>query len=369
VIDAFYGQDPVSKQWFCPMRERWGLHAHQAMTPVLEEKLCFTAVKTGSFEAAAEVAGKWGTQTDDATVHQHVQQTGERAEQAEQKRVERALSSKTCGEVVAEAKSCLPSQPFVLVIMMDGWMGRHRGPDWGMTPRDKAGARVEWREVKSGIIYRLDQRAQTQGGRGMILKKYYAAWCGDPHEFGRRLYAEALRRGLNQAQKVYVIADGAVWIWNIVRDRFSSAVEQVDFYHVSEHLWTVARELYGEDEAAARRWVRPLLKKLKTGKQKEVVSKLQRLLVDSRRQQSPCAPVVEREAGYFQNHQERMNYSQALQEGRPIGSGAMESTCSQFQNRFKRTGQFWSPSGQNHLLRLEVARRNDDWDELWELAA
>ncbi len=50
-----------------------------------------------------------------------------------------------------------------------------------------------------------------------------SAWRGDPYEFGRRLYAEALRQGLNQAQKIYVVADGGVWIWNLVADRVETA--------------------------------------------------------------------------------------------------------------------------------------------------
>ena len=45
----------------------------------------------------------------------------------------------------------------------------------------------------------------------------------------------------------------------------------------------------------------------------------------------------------------------------------MESTCSQFQDRFKRTGQFWTLPGEEHLMALELARRNEDWDEIWWL--
>ena len=45
----------------------------------------------------------------------------------------------------------------------------------------------------------------------------------------------------------------------------------------------------------------------------------------------------------------------------------MESTCSQYQDRFKRTGQFWTLAGEHHLLALELARRNQDWDEIWSV--
>ena len=53
----------------------------------------------------------------------------------------------------------------------------------------------------------------------------------------------------------------------------------------------------------------------------------------------------------------------------PQGSGAMESTSPQFQDRFERGDQFWKPHGEKHLLLLELARGNDDSDEIWEATA
>jgi len=42
-LAVWHGQDPTDKHWGCPIRERWGLRAHQQMSLVLEEKLAFTA--------------------------------------------------------------------------------------------------------------------------------------------------------------------------------------------------------------------------------------------------------------------------------------------------------------------------------------
>ncbi len=42
---------------------------------------------------------------------------------------------------------------FSLVIMMDGWMARERGADWGAGPRKKDPQRVQWHEIKSAVIY------------------------------------------------------------------------------------------------------------------------------------------------------------------------------------------------------------------------
>ena len=56
-----------------------------------------------------------------------------------------------------------------------------------------------------------------------------------------QLWAEAMRRGLGQANEVLIVADGVVWIWNLAGNRFPEARQRVDFYHVSQHLWAVAR--------------------------------------------------------------------------------------------------------------------------------
>jgi len=79
--------------------------------------------------------------------------------------------------------------------------------------------------------------------------------------------------------------------------------------------------------------------------------------------------LIETETKYFQRHRDHLQYETAEAQGCPKGSGAIESTCSQLQDRFKRVGQFWTLPGEYCLLALDLARRNDDWDEIWELAA
>lgn len=62
--------------------------------------------------------------------------------------------------------------------------------------------------------------------------------------------------------------------------------------------------------------------------------------------------VVRRETAYFTKHEDHMNYPQTQGLGIPIGSGAMESQCSQNQNRFKRRGQFWSDEAHDTVTDL-----------------
>lgn len=352
-----YGQEPSTKEWHCPQQRAWGLRPHQKVTPGLAEKLCFTAVATTSYEQAAAVAARWGVPVDDTLIHQQVQRAGERADQQSQARV----------TIRAAPASETPVSAGALVIMMDGWMLRHRGGAWGLKPAQAAGERVAWQECKSAVIYHLSQSAQTAGERGLLVEKFVVAYVGEPLEFGQQVQAEAHRRGLGQAPRVYVVADGGVWIWNIVTDRFAAAIGVLDFYHASQHLWELAHALYPTQEAQAKAWVQPLLHQLRHGGEASVLQTLQNLPDWCARREQPLPPTAAKEMNYFENHRAHLHYEARAAEGCPVGSGAMESLCGQLQGRFKRGGQFWTEPGRRRLMALEVARRNHDWNEIWQL--
>ena len=71
------------------------------------------------------------------------------------------------------------------------------------------------------------------------MRDFVATRKGIP-SFQRQLYAEALQRGFCAAETVLILADGAIWIWNLAEDRFKGAKQRVDLHHVQEHLWTLA---------------------------------------------------------------------------------------------------------------------------------
>ena len=68
---------------------------------------------------------------------------------------------------------------------------------------------------------------------------------------------------------------------------------------------------------------------------------------------------------YLETHRARLDYDVAQKRGEPLGSGAMESTCRQYQCRFKRPGQFWTRTGDEALMCLETFWRNRRWHLLF----
>ena len=365
VLPAVYGRNRKSGKMVMPLREMLGLHGNRPMSPVVEDRLCHLAVRSSSYACAAEVAGRFGISTDDSQIQRLVQCIGKRAEEQSLRRVSAAFDPSGREDMLREAQCELKGERFSMALMLDGLMLRSRGEAWGLKPASCPGERAVWHELKAGLVIRIPE---SQAGKGE-LPKFYVASAGGPESIGRKLYAEALRRGLHKAKRVYVIADGAVWIWRVAEKYFPGSVEELDFYHASEHLWTLARDIWG-DEKAAREWVVPLLGNLKRRGGGELLSILEELLevAEAEWGVGECQ-VLARETAYFQEHSSRLCYPKAKRNGFPLGSGAMESACSQIQGRFKRPGQFWSKTGERNLMALDLAWRNRDWNELWARGA
>ena len=329
------------------MREQWGLGKWARLSPELEQRLAYNDGVTGSYEKAAKHANRWGVAISDDAIHALVGRVAERNKGA-------TLS------LPAPPKP--QEQPFSLIIMIDGWMVRQRGADWGVKPGPPTLERVSWKEVKSAIIYRLEDRATTASGRGMLIEKKVVAVPPETAvlDLGARIQAQAMRLGLARAKEVFVVADGALWIWNLIEDRFSKATKTLDFYHGSEHLWSLARHLHPDRPELATAWIKPLLHDLRHTPEHRVIHTLEELLAGN-----PTDPIITREVNYFQNHRDHLNYAGVAARNAPIGSGSMESACSQFQDRLNRRGQFWSPHGLAHMLVVDVAVKNDTLQFLW----
>lgn len=346
-----HGYSPALGQWVCPVRHLWALRPYQRLSPELESRLVYTASATGSYEAAGQMAARWGTPVSDGCIHQHMQSLGEIAEQIE-----------------LPAAVIPPREPeFSLVIMLDGWLARERGPDWGAGPRKKDPQRILWHEIKSAVIYRLERRAATDSGRGMLIEKFVVATPPEtsPVDFGTAVHAEAMRRGLGRAKHVYVVMDGALWLWDLVEDRFAQAIKTLDFHHARDHLWAVANSLHGEDTPEAKAWAEPLLRSLRKGRQNCVVRHLQELLQNQSERTAESQELIEREVKFFVKHRDHLHYQAMEKAGAPRGSGAVESLGKQLQQRLRGCGQIWGRPGFTRLLKVVVLVKNQDDHLLW----
>ena len=361
-----YGWCHKCQDWSYPADVRWGLQPNAPASPRVQEMAAEAVLKMPCAQAEKSLPRLGGRCLSATTLHREAARQGQRAlalQKADQHR------TTTLEGVVQLADQAVPPQkPFVLILELDAWNIRER-TDWGRTKalRKKGEEPERWHWVYTATIFRLDQRGHTAAKRPVITDRGYVATRAGLEAFEKLVYAEALRRGLTKAAEVLVIADGAIWIWNLVENRFRRAIQRVDLYHVKQHLWSVARELYDQDTAQARQWLRPLFRQLRTKSNggQQVLDALKELLRNKENMTPRQREELAKQIGYFTTHAHRMNYASAKRKQQPVGSGAIESTCRQYQVRFKRSGQFWSLAGDEALLALETLRRNERWTILF----
>jgi hypothetical protein len=373
-----YGQCPDCKQWHFPADHALGLQANAPASPYVQEISAVLVTKMPPEQACA-VAQRLGLDLGRCFLDREAHRQGLKA-QAARAVFTAQLDSLEGLQELPRGTDGPPIQPFTLVIEIDAWNIRERD-DWGLTEqlRREGEDHSRWHWVYMGTVFRLDHCGQTAGQRAFISQRGYVATRLGIEDLLRQLYREALERGLAQAQDVLVLADGAVWIWNVFQDRFKDARQRLDLWHAEEHLWEVANDLYGKSTPEARAFVTPLLQQLR---EDQTVQLIQSLTDLESRLQGALSQKVQKQIDYFSDHKNRMHYKeliearkardagtatpkQLLKAQEPLGSGAIESTCRQYQCRFKRTGQFWTTDGDEALMCLETFWRNDRWHVLY----
>jgi len=179
-------------------------------------------------------------------------------------------------------------------------------------------------------------------------------------KFGERMYAEALRRGLDCAKKVVVLADGARYNWEIAALHFPGAVEIVDLFHAREHLHALCTLLDpGGSGKLKVRW----LKILDDGNLKEILNQAPKYVPfnKQRRQQA------EKQINYFAYNASRMQYGNYRKQGLFVGSGVVEAGCKTvIGKRLKQSGMEWTVRGANAIIALRCCHLSGRMEDFWE---
>jgi hypothetical protein len=225
-----------------------------------------------------------------------------------------------------------------------------------------------WKELKVGDVFEVAVRPTVDARTKELLelahavRNSYVAYLGGPEALGELLWAEARRRGWEQAQDTQAIGDGAVWIWNQVGLHFGASRQLVDWYHAKEHLVEAAKLLKGEGTPAMERWLNSRETLLYQGHAERISCELEQAATEKT---GDIAAALKREAGYFWQNQHRMNYLEMREEEWPIGSGMVESAGKQFKTRFAGPGMRWSRTGAENLLPVRCAILSARFDEIW----
>jgi hypothetical protein len=219
------------------------------------------------------------------------------------------------------------------------------------------------REAKLGCVF--TQTSVDDQGRPVrdADSTTYVGAIEKVEEFGRRVYAEAVRRGVRDAREVIVIGDGAPWIWTIAAKHFWGAIQIVDLYHALEHLAEAGKAAYGVLNPKSKQWFAAHRGELSDGDINAVIRTLKRLRPSGVEQKE----VVRKAIDYFDRNQERMRYAEFRKLGLFVGSGVMEAGCKTvIGRRLKQSGMRWTVRGANSIIALRCYQMSGRWQTYWE---
>lgn len=219
------------------------------------------------------------------------------------------------------------------------------------------------REVKLGCVF--TQTGTDEKGRP-VRDAASTSFVGaiEPAEaFGARLEAEALRRGLDQARKVVLLADGALWVWNIAELRFPQAIQIIDIYHAREHVSELCGMLFAGDAKQLQKYRLRWWSDLDEGH-------VEKILYQARKRlplQGQLRKSAEQQIGYFEDNKQRMRYAEFRKQGLFVGSGVVEAGCKHLiAARLKQSGMEWSLRGANAIIALRCNLASGRFEDFWE---
>lgn len=336
-VEVLKGYDESAGEWVCPAKALLGLVKKKDVTPEAEAAVVALAADARSYAAAERLALRLlGFNMSDTAINDRVV------------------------EVAGDAGMPEPPLPEGrgdgIVVEADGWMARFREDGWRKDGRGRGQFAYAWHEVRSGVAYFAEDCLDVSDGRAEIVWKLpVTAFPGDGADvLGETLHKAACHLGYRTCQRACWLSDGGKPLWSQYKMRFSRgknhAMGILDLYHNMQHVSAFAMDLFDGDAEKAARWAGDSKAVLKGAGGRDFLKRVERAIRKHGKKDESKRRRLAAAAQYFRDHRRHMNYPLATKLGFPVGSGAMESQCSQFQGRFKRTGQYWSRKGFKALI-------------------
>jgi hypothetical protein len=179
---------------------------------------------------------------------------------------------------------------------------------------------------------------------------------------GELVYAEAFAQGVEAADQVVVLGDGAGWIRSIQQYHFPNGQLRLDAYHVLQSLGRGLRSAYPDDRARVRERHNALKDLIWDGRLDEALRRL-RLIAHHQ----PQAAQLRETISYLHSQSEHIPAYGALQQrGEMISSSLVEERVDRaFNQRFKGCHRHWTRQGAEALLALRMLAERDEWDDYW----
>ena len=253
-----------------------------------------------------------------------------------------------------------------VVVSLDGGRVRVRRKKRG--PKTKKGRNrfhTDWKEPKLLILYVVGDDGRPSQTWAPIID----GTLRGPEAVFALLLSYARQIGLNAADKVLFIADGAPWIWRRIQRLIAAlglsptqVLGLIDFYHAAKQL-SDAVKLRHWSATQRTRWLNRTRGLLKRARVDEVITALRELC------RGRTAGKIRTHLNYFLKNRHRFAYTTMVGLGLPRGSGAVESAIRRVINlRIKGASIYWLPESVDAILLLRSFYKSGRWNCLQRMA-
>jgi hypothetical protein len=238
------------------------------------------------------------------------------------------------GEALVAVQQAQAMGPVALPLPPSGQRKHIISPDGAMVPL----LHGQWAEVKTVVVGCV--QAEKPDGSVHCHDLSYFSRMLEASTFSEQASAELLRRGIDQAEHVGAIHDGAEWIDGFVDWQCNDAVRILDFAHAAEYVSEIGQLAQTAGAILSEDWLAEQLHTLKHLGPTAVLDELKHL-----RDQYPHLEELGKKLAYLLKREARMQYPEYRAAGWPIGSGCVESGNKVvMQARLKGSGMHWAPT-------------------------
>ena len=235
------------------------------------------------------------------------------------------------------------------------------GVDGVMTPlNDNQG----YKEAKVGVIFWSTDHDKRNPKRGIVRNREYVATLKSRSEFRKSVKTLYHKVVGTTRPKTVVIGDGAHWIWDMATQQFPGSIEILDFFHLSEYVWAVAKAAYPNQEVTQKDWVSSQQNLLKQSQWQNVIENCHQL----KGKKQEIKEAINNLERYLYNNQTRIDYQTYRRAGLMIGSGVVESSNRRVvTQRLKQAGMHWSKKGAEGVMALRALYLSSAhrWSNFW----
>ena len=279
------------------------------------------------------------------------------------RRIASAEGALVANEVEAEAQAVLDApvcdegeeDAGELTVVLDGdWIKSRDNPN-GM-------------EAKIGVVYSGGEQIGRE--RRRLGNRRYAATLNGAELWGKLVYAQASKRGVERIGRLRLLGDGARWIDTVGDEHFARAKRILDLWHLERQGSRGLKAVIDDHEELTRQRAQ-LSQLLRRGQGDEVLTVLRGLAAQQTSAGDGAAMPQKLSATitYVAGHRQAIVDDEAEQAaGEHVGSGAVEKAGDIVVNRrFKgRRGMRWWRANADGILALRILHLNRDWDAYWQ---